>query len=195
MLKMLYLKQRDCRLLRFIKDFGVADTQQIKRLFFSDVTMRRCCQRLKLLVGDGRLQRQRDYVSQKYIYFVDKKPKEIQHMLTRVEFYIQLQSQYRLCEFEPEYPVGDLRADAYFEIYRNGYALPYFLEVQISPYFRQEKYDKYYAGGSWLDKWEQFPKVIVVSDNKIRYKPSNVDFVQIGGEMNDKLIKRIDSML
>jgi hypothetical protein len=112
-------------------------------------------------------------------------------MLMRVEFYIELQKIFTLCEFIPEYTLGDIKADAYFEIWQNGFAIPYFLEVQISPRFNQDKYEKMYDSGAWLDKWEEFPAVVVVSDNRISYRPSSVKFVQIGGDMNG--IRRICS--
>lgn len=171
------LTSRDHRIIRFISSFSCVTTSQLHKLFFPDVSVRRCQQRLNELTR-GKLNRTRSVVSSDYIYYINDKPSQVEHMLTRVDAYIDLSTNYRLSEFVPEYSLCDLRADAYFEIWRNGYTYPYFLEVQRSPYFRQNKYEKVYNGGAWLDKWEEFPPVIVVSDNKIRYRPSNIKYIQ-----------------
>lgn len=171
------LTQRDRRVLRFIDAFGCATTKQIQTLCFP--SLRRCQQRLYTLTMYGKLKRARDYISAEYLYYADKKPKEIEHMRLRVDVYLQLIKDYELCTFQPEYTLGHLRADAYFEIYRNGYVLPFFLEIQRSPNFRQDKYEKVYNSGIWLDLWEEFPPVVVVSDHTIRYKPSSLKFIHI----------------
>jgi hypothetical protein len=106
---------------------------------------------------------------------VGKPPKEIDHMLARVAFYYQAQK-YPLVEFTPEYQIGDVRADAYMEVWRNGFNFPFFVEVQLSPYFRQEKYERLYTSGVWLDKWPEFPWVIVVIDISLRLKEGNVKY-------------------
>jgi len=171
--------QRDRRLLNLIEDFGCASSSQIKALFFPDVSLRRCQQRLKVLTDKGRLKRFRDAVSAEYIYYQGKRPSEVSHMIARVDAYIKLSQLYRLSAFVPEYAVGNVRADAYFEIWRNGNTVPYFLEVQLSNYFRQDKYEKAYNSGVWLEQWDEFPAVVVVSDNNFRYKQSAIKFIQL----------------
>lgn len=162
--------------MHFIEDFGIASTRQLASLFFP--SRLRAQQRLKQLVQLGKLKRYRDYIAADYLYYIGKKPREIEHMSARVDTYIYLQANYTLNAFVPEYACDSLRADAYIEIWRNGIIYPYFLEVQISNYFRQDKYEKVFNSGAWLDQWEDFPPVLVVSDNKIRFKPSNIKFIQ-----------------
>jgi len=96
----------------------------------------------------------------------------------RVDFYIALIRRYRLYDFIPEFTVGDVKADAYFEAHLNGRCIPYFLEVQISPW-RQGKYERLYGSGQWLDRWECFPKVLVISDYRIQFKPSTITYKQL----------------
>jgi MoaA/NifB/PqqE/SkfB family radical SAM enzyme len=138
-------------------------------------------------VQQGQLNRWRDNISNEYLYYTDRKPKEVLHMLLRSETYIKLTKDNKLCDFVPEYEFGNIKADAYFEIWKNGYTLPYFLEVQLSSNFRQEKYEKEYNNGAWIEHWEEFPTVLVVSDNRIHYKSSNVKFVQLGQKSPIKL--------
>lgn len=170
------LVHRDRRIVRFIEDFGIASTRQLASLFFP--SRLRAQQRLRQLVEFGKLKRCRDYITADYLYYIGKKPREVEHMSGRVDTYIYLQANYQLYSFVPEYAFESFRADAYFEVWRNGIIYPYFLEVQISNYFRQDKYDKVFQSGVWLDRWEDFPPVLVVSDNKIRFKPSNIRYLQ-----------------
>lgn len=170
--------QRTRRIIKFIEDFGCATTSQLKTLFFPEVTVRRCRQRLVRIVQLRELKRDRVGVTNEYIYYIQK-PKQVEHMLMRVDSYIKLIKDNKLSEFIPEYCFNGLEADAYIEVWRNGYTYPYFLEVQRSASFRQDKYEKLYNSGTWINKWPEFPKVIVVSDCKIHYKQSAVKYIQI----------------
>ena len=174
---MIVLNRRDRRVIRFIEFFGCASTTQLHKLFFGGVSLRRCQQRLALLTKHRKIQRDREHLSADFLYWCGKKPREITHMLMRVDFYISVNKRYTLASFVPEYSIGDLRADAYFEIYRNGMNVPYFLEVQRSPYLNQAKYERLFESGVWLDRWPHFPPVVVVSDTAMRFKDGNVRFI------------------
>jgi hypothetical protein len=162
------LTSRDRRIIRFINDFRLASASQIHTLFFTSLTQRRCQQRLNILTRQRHLSRWRGHINDEYLYFVGKKPKEVEHMLQRVDAYIQLNDRYQLTEFVPEFSFCGIRADAYFEVWQNGYVIPYFLEVQRSPYFNTEKYMRPYLNDSWADRWSVFPEVIIISDLKLR---------------------------
>lgn len=172
-------RNRDRRITRFIETFGCATTRQLHGLFFSDVSLRRCQQRLARLVEQKRLARDRDYLSTDFLYYLVKKPREIEHMLARVDYYISLCSRFKLCEFTPEFSYGGLRADAYYEIWKNGDAVPYFLEVQLSPRFDQQKYESLYYLGAWRERWHEFPPVVVLSDRRINLKASEIKFIPV----------------
>lgn len=169
------LQSRDRKLIRFLDAFGCARTAHIKNLFFPNVSIQRCNQRLKYLYDKDAIDRDRTYASQDYLYFL-KKPREIEHMLQRVEAYTQLSKITVLNEFIPEYALDGLRADAYFETWHNGIITPYFLEVQRSSNFRQNKYEAVYHSGAWSELWDDFPAVIVLSDKSVRIKPSNIKY-------------------
>lgn len=189
---MLYIKRRDYRVIRFIENFNCATTSQIHRLFFGDVTLRACQDRLALLAGWNHLTRERESAYTDYLYYIGKRPAQIAHDLARVDAYISLDAHFQIAEFVPEYQIDDVRADAYFTVYQNGFNVPFFLEVQISPNFRQEKYEKLYMSGAWVDKWPEFPSVLVLSDNKIRLHSENVRFIQLplkGGDFNALLLR------
>ena len=180
------LTQRDRRIIRFINDFRCATTSQIKSLFYSHVSMRYCQQRLRQLTTYSELKRFRGHIDDEYIYYTRQKPKEIEHMLWRVDSYIQLNKDYNLVEFIPEYNYYGIRADAYFEVWQHGLATGYFLEIQKSHRFDLNKYDTPYQNGHWIEKWNRFPEVIIKSDLKLNLQQS---FIQAKiFKLNQKIV-------
>lgn len=118
-----------------------------------------------------------------YLYYIDRKPpKEIEHMLIRVDTFVKLTNDFTLSDFKVEYEFEDLRADAYFEVWQNGFTTGYFLEVQLSNYFRQDKYEKAYQSGKWTDIWTDFPSVLVVTDHNFSLKPSEIRYIKVSTE-------------
>jgi DNA-binding Lrp family transcriptional regulator len=172
------LTKRDRRVCRFIEDFHVATTNQIYELAFSDVSIRRCQQRLTELVRQKRIKRYRDYVSQDYLYYVGKKPQQVEHDLLRTDVFMKLR-QYDLQEFIPEFSYGNLRADGYFELGND----PWFLEIQLSTSFNQEKYEALYRRLDWRERWREFPKVLVVAAKNIKIEHSDVEFYMVGCDL------------
>jgi hypothetical protein len=167
---------RDLRLIKFIEDFSIASTRNIHGLYFADTTLRRCQERLSRLVEQRRLMRDRIY-TQEYVYFL-KKPSQVEHMLQRVDAFITLKKICILNEFVPEFTYEDLRADAYFETWKEpGIVTPYFLEVQRNEHFDQGKYEAAYGSEKWKEKWRRFPMVIVLTEHKPKIKPSEVKYV------------------
>lgn len=162
------LMSRDRRVLRFIDDFGCATTRQLKSIFFADTTLRRCQQRLKMLCSQKHLNRSRDVLGVDYLYYGNKRPREVAHMLARVDYYIKVNDG-NLTAFDPEYKLGNLRADAYYEVL----GTPFFLEIQLSRHFNQNKYELAYQSGLWDG---EFPTVVVVSPHDIKFRESEINF-------------------
>lgn len=184
------LTKRDHRITRFIEAFNCATTKQLHRLFFSNAPSCKCQARMKILWKEKRVNRHREFVSQNFLYFLGKKkPEQIEHDLIRVNAYISLLDLYGedLQDFKPEYKIADLRADAYFEIWKYNRPVPYFLEVQRNTNFDQAKYETLYASGKWRELWDSFPAVIIVTDKRIRLKPTQLKFI-VTGEIKKPLI-------
>jgi DNA-binding Lrp family transcriptional regulator len=172
------ITKRDRRVCRFIEDFRIATTKQIYDLCFENLSIRRCQQRLTELVKQKRIKRYRDYVSQDYLYYVGKKPSQVEHDLLRTKVFMELRK-YDLQEFRPEFSYGNLRADGYFELGDD----PWFLEIQLSTGFNQEKYEMLYRRLDWRERWREFPKVLVVSNKKIRIEHSDIGFYVVGCDL------------
>lgn len=72
-----------------------------------------------------------------------------------------------------------LRADAYYEVWKNGEAAPYFLEVQLSPRFDQQKYESAYYLGAWRERWQEFPPVVILSNRRIHLQRGAVKYIPV----------------
>lgn len=178
------LTPRDRRIIRFIEDFKIATTSQIYELFFG-TSNRRCRQRLKELCNQGHMSRERGCVSMEYIYFIGKKPAQIEHHMTRAQFYITADREFELSDFQPEYTIGKCRADAYFEVKSFGHYFPAFLEVQLSGGFDQQKYETLFNSGLWLERWRTFPLIVVVTNRALSIKPSKLKFIVLDAQTLD----------
>jgi hypothetical protein len=173
------LTSRDRQIQVFVEKFGIATCSAIWKTFFDGRTLRRCQQRLAVLVKAGALQRKPALYATDYIYFLDKYPRQIDHRLSRLNAYMSLKGLYTLSRFVPEYDeIEGFRPDAYFEIWRDGKITPYFLEIQRNSDFDQRKYERAYLG-DWKARWMRFPAVVVLTDQKIKLKPSEVRFIVV----------------
>lgn len=186
------LTDRDRKIVRFVEDFGIASTSQLFTLFFDGLHINNCHLRLRLLTQRGQLKRERAGIDKDYIYYIDKKPAQVEHHLLRADFYIKARDKLKLLEFIPEYEFKDARADAYFEFERGDIDIGCFLEIQLSAGFNQSKYEKYFASGEWHDFWTGFPPVIVATDRRIRLAPSEIKYIMLGMDFDfEKLLREI----
>ncbi len=117
------------------------------------------------IVKDSDIKREKDPLTGQYIYFTKKA--QLQHKLLRTEFYCRLlNGPGRLLQFEPEYTIDNVRADAFaaYEYKGKGYLM--FVEVQLcnSP-VDIAKYERLYYSRNW--KFPVFPRLVVVTDKKV----------------------------
>jgi hypothetical protein len=169
-------------MIRFIDDFGCADTNTICRLFFTETSIRRCRDRLQILTEQHHLNRIRGSVNTNYIYFIGKQPQQMQHGLTRANFYTRMKASYDLKTFVPEYQFEKIRSDAYMEFNLFNIRYAAFVEVQLSSGNMQEKYDSLYLKSDWKNHWLSFPLVIIVTNRKQNIKPSKVKYIVLDAE-------------
>lgn len=177
--------ERDRKIVRFVEDFGVVTTSQVYKLFFDDLAFRNCQLRLSLLTERGKLKRERASINKDYAYFMNTIPSQSEHHYVRAEFYIEASKKLCLVDFIPEYKCGGLRSDAYFEFEYDGLCFGAFLEVQLSSGFDQNKYEKFYASGTWHGLWDGFPPVVVVTNRRIILRPSEIKYIMMDVENFD----------
>lgn len=172
------LTKRDREILRFVDKFGMVTTAQIKEYCFPNVTLARCQQRMHELVDQGHLNRERCNVNCDYVYYSFKQPMQhLEHTNTRVNFFLKMWKAFPLYDFIPEYQFGKLRADAFTTFQYYGLIYAAFVEIQLTGYFNQEKYEKLYSSGTWRDKWQGFPLVILLTNGPVTVQPSKLKYI------------------
>lgn len=150
-----------------VERLGAVNTKQITQLFFAglnqpDIVARR---RLAQIAKDSEIKREKDPLTGQYVYFTKKA--QLQHKLLRTEFYCRLlKGSGKLMQFEPEYTVDNVRADAFaaYEYRGKGYLM--FVEVQLCNVpVDIAKYERLYYSRNWT--WPAFPRIVVITDKKV----------------------------
>lgn len=172
--------KRDKEVIEFIQDNKAATTETIKELFYP--SLRVAQNRLKLMYDNKLLQRDRDYYTSQYYYYI-KKPVQARHCLLLTDFYRHLSSMAQIEIFEKEFTIENIRPDAlvaYRYANRNYIA---FVEIELSNTPNIEKYEKLYKSGKYKDYFPVFPLIYYVTDKKI--PDTKLKVIQISDDMND----------
>jgi hypothetical protein len=181
------------RLFDLIDTFGAATTSQVQKLIYPEMepkAARRYAQdRLKMLVENKHLKRYRSDLNSEYIYFMKKTP-FIHHQVLLVNVYLAfLRMNGDLIEFTPEVVMGDIRPDAKVE-YDDGENTHFVLvEIHRNNAFNQEKYEQFFVTKAWKQHFEAFPKILIVSDRRVKLQPSKVPFYIVRSDL--KGIERV----
>jgi DNA-binding Lrp family transcriptional regulator len=170
---------RDEEICVFLKNTGLATTSQIEKVFFSHCkysgnVVRR---RMLKLFNAGLVKRYQADAASEFIYWLEgKKPSQVDHRLLVTDIYVAVRTMKNgyIENWQREPQLEGLRPDAFlkFIIPENGRKRQCnrFFEVErwTGNPFNQEKYEKYYEGGSWKSlAITSFPKVVIVTDKKI----------------------------
>lgn len=124
------LRNRDRAVLEFI-EICPTTSYIIQSLFFP--SKQTCQRRLNILHDEKLVKRFRSHISENYLYYMDSKPKQVEHTLylSRLYAYWSLQN-YRVLKFKREIILGDIRPDAIAVIKGPGGLKTYLVEVEIS---------------------------------------------------------------
>lgn len=195
----MYGRHRDERIITLIKEGKAFTRGQIQALMFSKLKegKRRCQHRLAALSGQQRIKKWERSKLEPTIYYVDRKPKQIDHILLINDVYVSLMIQkhsWHSVEFYWKYPVLDvLIADALIIIYtkpdKQGKKV-FFLEVERHPSKRFDKDTKYldaFKRGWTKEPWSRieqrngkdtyvFPSILIVTPEELEVK-SQLDFI------------------
>ncbi len=163
------LMERDIKIIDFIETCP-ADSATIKKLFFTG--KRTCNERLRKLIDYGYLKRWRHNVNCNYIYYVRRKPAQLEHCSFIAKTYLWIQQQeYIIEKFKREVAIENLRADALCkinDIKRDGYLI---VEVELSNNNISKKLMKYedlYLSRQYKKYFDVMPKLLYVSDQKVK---------------------------
>jgi hypothetical protein len=186
------LTKRDHEIIRFIEDFNLANTSNIKDMFFPKAQLQSCQKRLAKLYKQGHIKRDRGNINADYMYYLGKRPQQIEHSAMRLDFFMKAYRTFDIYEFQTEYIIDNIKSDAYFELEYKGKDYGLFLEVQLSNGFDQDKYEKLYFSGKWREHWDTFPCIIVLTNRNIKIKQSSLKFIIMDTDnMDMNLIKNV----
>ena len=184
------LTERDINIVNFIHEVGLATTQQICDLYFSDVSKTVLSRRLNHLVNYSYLKRIRvKELNNSYMYYIDSKPKHLVHELIGTSFYVALANTgYHILRFIRNKKLGNCIIDIIVIAERNGIEDVFFVEVQR--HFNHitkctDKYKDLYYSNEWKEVFEEFPKVVVVSDMKYLPRYSEFEVLKIKTDCSD----------
>ena len=189
------MTDRDYEILNFIHVVQLATTQNIYDLFFSDVSKTVMSRRLNHLVDYKYLKRIRvKELNNAFMYYIDSKPKHLVHELIGTRFYVSLMNKdFDIIRFVRNKKVGKCIVDIIVIAIKDSIEYVFFVEVQR--HFNHitkctDKYKELYYSNEWKEVFEEFPKVVVISDMKYlpRYKEFEVIKLQTDCSDIDKLI-------
>lgn len=186
------LTDTDNKIIEFVELYGGITINQASNIYFNTKygydTARR---RLKALFDNGYLKADRDFLSDKLVYYTHKKPSS--HQVLLLDFYSKLMSLgAEVLSFKREYKVFNTRADGMMIFKHRDKAKIILIEIDINNKTKVDKYQKAYESLELQSKFGTFPIVVIVSrkerkDIKERrgegYKMVNVDYKFNGIEL------------
>ena len=165
---MIVMTQRDYDIIQTVDTLRILSATQIERLFYSSQQAQAL--RCKKLVDHKKLKRIRKDNWSPYLYYLGKKPKQIQSILATSEFYTRcITSGLNVTYIEREKPfvLGDGRftliPDAVITIEKDGVEYEYYIEVDNTKELSTAKYYKAYKEYGFLP-----PPIISISDRRRR---------------------------
>lgn len=165
---MIVLTQRDREIIQAVTTLKALTSTQIERLFYSSQQAQ--SKRCKELVNHKKLKRFRINNWTPYIYYIGKKPAQIQSILAISEFYtlcIENNLNVTYVEREKRYEFDEgkfvIVPDALIVIECDGVEYEFFIEVDNTKELSTSKYYRAYMEYGFLP-----PPVISISDRKRR---------------------------
>ena len=173
------LQERDQKIIEFLNEFKIAKVTTLQKLFFP--SLRAAQMRLIKLHQAKILKRIRDPYSFEYMYFVNRKPVQIEHSLKISDTIAEMSRIVDIAIMQSEYTIENIRADALIGYIYKEKKYVAFLEVELSYNNLKKKIDKYeklYASEKWKNYFPNFPKLILVTNRKIE-KSKNIESIKI----------------
>lgn len=176
---------RDIEVKEFLQEYKVASTSTIALLFFPSLSA--CQKRLKKLVDNKEIKRDRDSITNEYIYYI-KRPKQLKHSLLVTKFYGYISKQYKVATFKIEPVLDNIRPDAVFGFIKDDKKYIGLLEIEISNKgFNFAKYEKFYISEQYKSFYPVMPIIFIVSNKIIKIPKSNINYVLLDTCIIEKL--------
>lgn len=169
------LMERDNKIIDFLETCP-ADSNTLKKLFFTG--KKTCNDRLRKLFDYGYIKRWRNNVNENYIYYIRKKPVQLEHCNYISKSYLWImQHGYQVEKFKREVAIENIRPDVLCKI-KNGTKDGYLIvEVELSNNNINKKLMKYedlYLSRKYKKYFDDMPKLLYFSNQKIKSNIINV---------------------
>lgn len=174
---------RDRRMLSLIQELGALTTEQVQSLCFSNIKSgkRKAQQRLKRMYDLGLVQRIRPALDSAFVYYPERRPGQLEHIVARNWVYCYLHNTLQwwehLAGWYPESDYGVLRCDALAHI-KNTVTDKHrfmFVEADLSSnrFDKGQKYTMLCRQGVeawWTSYTDVFPSIMVVTETPSRLR-------------------------
>lgn len=162
------LTDRDLKIIEFLKDNKVADTQTLSNIFFNG-SLRSCQHRLKKLTDNGDLKSFRENILSQNIYYIKKKPTSYKHALKVTQFISELHKLgIEVLKIKTPYAIGNMIADSLIICRINGDVKILWTEIELTKFFDLSKYENMYYSRKWKEVLPSFGSIVVVSDKNVK---------------------------
>lgn len=160
------ITERDIKILEFLKEVNVADTETLSILFFNG-SIRRCNQRLKILKDHKKIKCFRDNILSPNIYYIGRKPANWKHKIVFSQLLGVLQlNNIKILKYRTPFICGSVIADGFIAISIDGVNKIYFVEVERTKNLDTDKYETLYYSRKWKEFFPVMPSILCVSDKK-----------------------------
>jgi len=169
--------ERDEKMLEWLSQFKMATPAQINYLFYNNTDT--CYRRLRKLHEDKIIKRFKNTIGLGWVYCTElgRSTKQVQHCLTRNDFYIKLIDTCGIDNIK-DVLIGrkyeHVIPDGYFKVVYNGKIYRFLLEVETERNAHAINIDKYneYFLSDWRKDFNAKPTVIYVTNKKLPSKCS-----------------------
>lgn len=166
--------ERDEKMLEWLSQFKMATPTQINHLFYNNSDA--CYRRLRRLHEDKIIKRFKNTVGLGWVYCTEaaRSTKQLQHCLTRNDFYIKLLEVSEVKDVLIGRKYANVIPDGYFKVVYKGRLYRFLLEVETERNAHAINIDKYnnYFLSDWKKDFAAKPTIIYVTNKKIPKKCS-----------------------
>jgi hypothetical protein len=164
------ITKRDQDIINFLEDFHIATSNQIHKLFFSNISIRYSRTRLDYLQKEGYIKRTKSTIDNCFAYYINKKPSQIHHDLIRSELYSHIKKQYTVLEWNNEQTIVNIRPDALCFINDHDIVFPVLIEIHLNNKFNFDKYSDLIKNNDIKAIFGIMPKVLICTDREMTIK-------------------------
>lgn len=176
---MIYFKDRDADIMRFVRKYGSITINQTANIFFSNSNNKYdlARKRLRILYKNNYLKRYQAEISKQAVYYLDKPLKD--HSLKLLDVYAELSTFSKILSFTREYSIVNHKCDGYFLIETEDEDYIYNFNVLVEIDMTHETSFTKIKNLMVCNKFETEPILIIVQRNDFmkRYDSENLKYV------------------